>query len=62
MHALKIFVEGKGGAWREDSRENIFKSVLEAVDKEWELNLPEIKSEPKKSSKPEPPDYDGIFI
>ena len=62
MHVLKIFVEGKGVAWREDSRENIFKSVLEAVDKEWELTLPEIKSEPKKSSKPELPDYEGIFI
>ena len=62
MHALKIFVEGKDVAWRDDSRENIFKSVLEAVDKEWELNLPEIKSEPKKSSKLELPDYDGIFI
>lgn len=62
MHALKIFVEVKGVAWRYDSRENIFKSVLEAVDKEWELTLPEIKSEPKKSSKPEPPNYGGIFI
>ena len=62
MHALKLFVEGKGVTWRDDSRENIFKAVLEAVDKEWEITLPEIVSEPKESSKQEPPDYDGIFI
>lgn len=62
MHALKLFVEGKGVAWRDDSRENIFKAVLEAVDKEWEITLPEIISEPKERSKAEPPDYEGIFI
>lgn len=62
MHALKLFVEGKGVAWQDDSRENIFKAVLEAVDKEWEITLPEIISERKENSQPKLPDYEGIFI
>ena len=62
MHALKLFVEGKDIVWQDDSRENIFKAVLEAVDKEWEITLPEIISERKERSKSEPEDYESIFI
>ncbi|MBD3879425.1 MAG: hypothetical protein SR1Q5_07055 [Quinella sp. 1Q5] len=62
MHALKIFVEGKGVTWLDDSRENIFNAVIEAVDKEWKITLPEIISGPEEPSQPKTQDYDGIFI
>ncbi len=59
--ALKIFVRSKDIKWRDDSRENIFKSVIEAVDALREIILPEKFSAPEKIPKPKPT-YEGIFI
>ena len=53
LNALKVFVVSKGVEWKENSREEILKSVLAAVDKEWEIILPETNSAPEKVSKPE---------
>lgn len=62
LNALKIFVVSKGIAWKDNSREEILKSVIAAVDKEWEITLPENISAPdKKVSKPEP-SGGGFFI
>lgn len=62
LNALKIFVVSKGIAWKENSREEILKSVIAAVDKEWEITLPENISAPdKKAPKPEP-SGGGFFI
>ena len=46
----------------QNSLENILKSVIAAVDKEWEIILPEkISASDKKVSKPEP-SGGGFFI
>ena len=39
--ALKIYVQSNGVNWRDDSRENIFKSILAAIQAEWKIKLPE---------------------
>lgn len=39
--ALKIYVQSNGVNWIDDSRENIFKSILAAVQAEWKIKLPE---------------------
>lgn len=62
MKTLELYVLSKVVKWHGDSRENIFKSVISAVDKDWEINLPEKISAPKDESKPDIDDYDGIFI
>ena len=54
--ALKIYVESNGEKWRDDSRENIFQSVLDAVKADWKINLPEKpsdSSEPVEKKKPQ---------
>ncbi|MBR4904374.1 MAG: hypothetical protein IKZ53_06860 [Selenomonadaceae bacterium] len=62
LNALKIFVVSKGVDWKENSREEILKSVIAAVDKEWEIILPEKISAPDEEvSKPEP-SGGGFFI
>ena len=61
LAALKIFVDCKEVAWRDGSREEILQSVLAAVDKEWEIILPEKISAPEKIQKVERV-RGGIFI
>ena len=61
LNALKVFVECKGVAWRDDSREEILQAVLAAVDKDWEIILPEKISAPEKVQQPEF-ERGGIFI
>lgn len=54
--ALKIYVESNDCKWLDGSRRDIFKSVLDAIDTEWKIKLPEkvssdeqIKSQVKQS-------------
>lgn len=59
--ALKIYVKSNEVKWRDDSRENIFKSVLDAVKAEWKIKLPEQFSPTQKKAKI-PEENKGFFI
>lgn len=50
ISALKTYVEGNQTPWKGDTRENIFRSVLAAVDAVVETHSPEKKSPQKKIS------------
>lgn len=54
MHALKIFVKCKEIAWRDDSPEEIFKSVIAAVDAVQKISLSVTTAPPEKIPKPQP--------
>lgn len=59
--ALKIYVQSNGVKWSEDSREDIFKSILDAINAEWKIPLPEnfsVKTENSTATT----DRTGFFI
>ncbi len=59
--ALKIYVQSNGVQWLDDSRENIFKSILDAVKAEWKIKLPETIPGGQETIPPTSPNGD-IFI
>lgn len=62
LNALKVFAVSKGVDWKETSREEILKSVLVAVDKEWEIILPEKISASDKKVSNKKSSGGGFFI
>jgi len=61
LNALKVFVECKDVTWRGGSQEEILQTVLAAIDKDWEIILPEKISAPEKVQQTEL-ERGGIFI
>ena len=59
--ALKIYVQSNGVNWIDDSRENIFQSILAAVQAEWKIKLPE-KFSDTQVKVPTTPICEDIFI
>ena len=59
--ALKIYVKSNDVQWRDDSRENIFKSILDAVQAEWKIKFPEKISAAQKNILPAE-NRTGFFI
>ena len=61
LPALKIFARCKSVAWRDTSPEEIFKSLIEAVDAVQETSLPVTTAAPEKVSKTQPT-IESMFI
>ena len=47
--SLKIYVKGNGVEWNDDSRENIFRSILDALKAKRKINFSEINSAPSEN-------------
>lgn len=48
ISALKIYVEGNGENFIDDTRETILSSIISAIESEWKINLPQKNSEVEK--------------
>lgn len=59
--ALKIYVQSNGVQWLDDSRENIFQSILAAIQAEWKIKLSE-KFDDGPEKIPTTPENTGIFV
>lgn len=62
LPVLKLFVESKEIEWRATSREDIFKSVVEAVDANLEIIAPQKVPVPKEKSNQKAQNPGTIFI
>lgn len=62
IQALKTYVKANNVSWQDDSRENIFKSMLAAVEAVVEITLPEKNSTPPQNKIKKNSLQSGLFI